>query len=98
SSCESRVKPIGTAYLSTGQGKTWTEHRVSSMRSVNGIHAYLSVEKNNEWLTMSEVAFCRTGSVTEQHAVCFTTLRFFSTVPDSRRYVRTCGRTPTKSG
>ena len=27
--------------LPTGQGKTWTAHRVSSIRRVNGIHGYL---------------------------------------------------------
>jgi excisionase family DNA binding protein len=42
--------------LPTGQGKTWTAHRVSSLRRVRGIHAYRSAEKNGEWLTMSEVA------------------------------------------
>lgn len=29
--------------LPTGQGKTWTAHRVSSVRRVRGIHAYLEV-------------------------------------------------------
>jgi DNA invertase Pin-like site-specific DNA recombinase len=42
--------------LPTGQGKTWTAHRVSSLRRVRGIHAYKSAEKNGEWLTMSEAA------------------------------------------
>jgi excisionase family DNA binding protein len=42
--------------LATGQGKTWTAHRVSSLRRVRGIHAYKSAEKNGEWLTMSEAA------------------------------------------
>ena len=42
--------------LPTGQGKTWTAHRVSSLRRVRGIHAYRSAEKNGEWLTMSEAA------------------------------------------
>jgi excisionase family DNA binding protein len=42
--------------ITTGQGKTWTAHRVSSMRRVRGIHAYRSAEKNGEWLTMSEAA------------------------------------------
>lgn len=42
--------------LPTGQGKTWTAHRVSSLRRVRGIHAYKSAEKNAEWLTMSEAA------------------------------------------
>jgi hypothetical protein len=30
--------------MPTGQGKTWTAHRVSSVRRVNGIHAYRSAE------------------------------------------------------
>ena len=42
--------------IPTGQGKTWTAHRVSSLRRVHGIHAYRSAEKDGEWLTMSEAA------------------------------------------
>jgi hypothetical protein len=42
--------------LPTGQGKTWTAHRVSSIRRVRGIHAYRSADKNGEWLTLSEAA------------------------------------------
>src|SRR5207344_2421352 len=42
--------------MPTGQGKTWTAHRVSSLRRVRGIHAYRSAEKNGEWLTLSEAA------------------------------------------
>ena len=42
--------------MPTGQGKTWTAHRVSSLRRVNGIHAYRSAEKNGEWLTMRDAA------------------------------------------
>ena len=42
--------------LRTGQGKTWTGHRVSSVRRVRGIHAYQSAEKDGAWLTMTEVA------------------------------------------
>jgi excisionase family DNA binding protein len=42
--------------IPTGQGKTWTAHRVSSLRRVRGIYAYRSAEKNGEWLTMSEAA------------------------------------------
>jgi DNA invertase Pin-like site-specific DNA recombinase len=42
--------------MRTGQGKTWTAHRVSSLRRVHEIHAYRSAEKNGEWLTMSEAA------------------------------------------
>jgi len=42
--------------IPTGQGKTWTAHRVASLRKVHGIHAYLSAEKDGAWLTMSEAA------------------------------------------
>ena len=42
--------------MPTGQGKTWTAHRVSSLRRVHGIRAYRSAEKNSEWLTRSEAA------------------------------------------
>jgi DNA invertase Pin-like site-specific DNA recombinase len=42
--------------MRTGQDKSWTAHRVSSIRRVHGIHAYRSAEKNGEWLTMSEAA------------------------------------------
>ena len=42
--------------MRTGHGKTWTAHRVASLRRVHGIHAYRSAEKNGEWLTMSEAA------------------------------------------
>ena len=34
--------------MPTGQGKTWTAHRVSSLRRVRGIHGYRSAEKNGE--------------------------------------------------
>jgi DNA invertase Pin-like site-specific DNA recombinase len=42
--------------MPTGQGKTWTAHRVSSLRRVRGIHGYLSAEKNGEWLTLRDAA------------------------------------------
>jgi hypothetical protein len=42
--------------LPTGQGKTWTAIRVSSVRYVRDIHAYKSADKHGEWLTMSEAA------------------------------------------
>ena len=42
--------------LPTGQGKTWTAHRVSSVRRVRSIHAYKSAEKDGEWLTLTEAA------------------------------------------
>jgi excisionase family DNA binding protein len=42
--------------LPTGQGKTWTAHRVGSIRRVRGIHAYKSAEKDGTWLTLREAA------------------------------------------
>lgn len=42
--------------LPTGQGKTWTAHRVGSLRRVHGIAAYRSAGKTGEWLTQSEAA------------------------------------------
>jgi hypothetical protein len=42
--------------MPTGQGKTWTAHRVSSVRRVRAIHAYKSADKDGEWLTMTEAA------------------------------------------
>jgi hypothetical protein len=42
--------------MPAGQGKTWTAHRVGSIRRVNGIHGYLSAEKNSEWLTLRDAA------------------------------------------
>ena len=51
--------------MPTGQGKTWTAHRVASVRRVRGIHAYRSAEKDGEWLTMREAA--KLLGVTHQH-------------------------------
>ena len=42
--------------MPTGQGKTWTAHRVGSIRRVRGIHGYRSAEKDGEWLTMRDAA------------------------------------------
>ena len=42
--------------LPTGQAKTWTAHRVSSVRRVNDIRAYRSAHKDGQWLSMSEAA------------------------------------------
>ena len=42
--------------IPTGQGKTWTAKRVSSVRRVRNIHAYRSADKGGEWLTMTEAA------------------------------------------
>ncbi len=42
--------------MPTGQGKTWTAHRVASVRRVRAIHAYKSADKDSTWLTMTEAA------------------------------------------
>ena len=42
--------------IPTGQGKTWTARRVSSLRQVHGIHGYRPAGENSEWLTLSEAA------------------------------------------
>ena len=42
--------------LRTGQGKSWTARRVSSLRITHGIRAYRSAEKAGEWFTMREAA------------------------------------------
>ena len=42
--------------MPTGQGKTWTAHRVGSIRRVNGISGYPPGEKNGEWLTLRDAA------------------------------------------
>ena len=42
--------------MPTGQGKTWTAHRVSSLRRVRGIRAYRPADKDGQWLTMSRAA------------------------------------------
>lgn len=42
--------------MPTGQGKTWTAHRVASVRRVRAIHAYKSADKDGDWLTMTEAA------------------------------------------
>ena len=52
--------------IPTGQGKTWTAKRVSSVRRVRNIHAYLSADKGGAWLTMTEAA--KTLGVTN-HAI-----------------------------
>ena len=52
--------------IPTGQGKTWTAKRVSSVRRVRHIHAYLSADKGGAWLTMTEAA--KTLGVTN-HAI-----------------------------
>ncbi|PDT43745.1 recombinase [Sinorhizobium fredii] len=44
--------------IRTGQTKTWNGHRVSSIRRVQGIHAFRPAEKDGQWLTMKEAAKC----------------------------------------
>ena len=49
--------------LPTGQGKSWTAHRVGSIRRVRSIRAYKSAEKDGTWLTLREAAQrCGTNS------------------------------------
>jgi hypothetical protein len=42
--------------IPTGQSKTWTAHRVGSLRRVRGIHGYRSADKDGDWLTLREAA------------------------------------------
>ena len=42
--------------MRTGQHKSWTAHRVGSIRRVNGIDGYLSADKQGDWRTMTEAA------------------------------------------
>ena len=42
--------------MRTGQGKSWTAKRVSSIRRVNGIHAHFAAYKDGKWRTMLEAA------------------------------------------
>ena len=42
--------------MPTGQSKTWTAHRVSSLRRVRNIHAYKPAEGDGQWLSMSQAA------------------------------------------
>jgi hypothetical protein len=77
--------------MPTGQGKTWTAHRVSSVRRVNGIHAYRSAEKKGEWLTMSEAA--ATLGVTHyriRRLIKDGTLPAEQVVPDAPWQIRAC--------
>ncbi len=47
---------LNRMHLPLGQGKTWTAHRVGSIRRVRGIHASLSAEKDGTWLTLRDAA------------------------------------------
>ena len=42
--------------MPTGQGKTWTAHRVGSLRRVHGIHGYRPADGTGDWLTMRDAA------------------------------------------
>jgi DNA invertase Pin-like site-specific DNA recombinase len=42
--------------IPTGHGKSWNAARVGSLRTVHGIHAYRSADKDGRWLTMSDAA------------------------------------------
>ena len=42
--------------MRTGKDKTWNAKRVSSIRRVNGIHGYLSADKDGPYRTMTEAA------------------------------------------
>lgn len=42
--------------LRTGQDKSWTAHRIVSLRKTHGIRAYRSADKDSQWLTMTEAA------------------------------------------
>ena len=42
--------------MRTGQGKSWTGKRVSSIRRVNGIRAHFAAYKDGKWRTMLEAA------------------------------------------
>jgi excisionase family DNA binding protein len=75
--------------LPTGQGKTWTAHRVSSVRRVRGIHAYRSAEKDGEWLTLTEAAAAlRTTSHTLRRLIKSGLLPAVQVVPGAPYQIR----------
>src|SRR5271166_1126346 len=75
--------------LPTGQGKTWTAHRVSSVRRVRGIHAYRSAEKDGEWLTQTEAAAAlRTTSHTIRRVIKSGVLPAVQVVPGAPYQIR----------
>ena len=75
--------------LPTGQGKTWTAHRVSSVRRVRGIHAYRSAEKDGEWLTLTEAAAAlRTTSHTLRRLIKSGMLPAVQVVPGAPYQIR----------
>jgi excisionase family DNA binding protein len=75
--------------LPTGQGNTWTAHRVSSVRRVRGIHAYRSAEKDGEWLTLTEAAAAlRTTSHTIRRLIKSGALPAVQVVPGAPYQIR----------
>jgi excisionase family DNA binding protein len=75
--------------LPTGQGKTWTARRVSSVRRVRGIHAYRSAEKDGEWLTLTEAAAAlRTTSHTLRRLIKSGVLPAVQVVPGAPYQIR----------
>ena len=84
--------------MRTGQGKTWTAHRVGSLRRVHGIHAYLSAEKDGEWLTMRDAAAALgVSSHTIRRLIKAGVLPAAQVVPDAPYQIRqaTCIRKPS---
>jgi DNA invertase Pin-like site-specific DNA recombinase len=70
--------------LPTAQGKSWTAHRVASIRRVRSIHAYRSAEKDGTWLTLSEAAQrCGTTSHKIRKLIKAGTLRAEQVVPSA---------------
>lgn len=53
---ESIAATLNRMGLPTGQRKSWTAHRVGSLRRVRGIHAFKSADKNGEWLAIRDAA------------------------------------------
>ena len=75
--------------MRTGQGKTWTAHRVRSLRRVHGIHGYLSAEKDGEWLTMQDAARALgVSSHTIRHLIKAGVLPAIQLVPDAPYQIR----------
>jgi DNA invertase Pin-like site-specific DNA recombinase len=75
--------------MRTGQGKTWTAHRVSSLRRVHGIHAYLSAEKDGEWVTMRDAAAAlAVSSYTIRRLIKTGVLPAVQVVPDAPYQIR----------
>ena len=80
---------LNRTVLPTGQGKTWTAHRVGSIRRVRGIHAYKSAEKDGTWLTLREAAQqCGVTSYRISKPIKAGTLRAEQVVPGTPFHIR----------